>query len=630
MKLLTRIVGNKAKKQAFIPMELTALLLSTTLVMIPEARALVYSLVPKVDNGGWIAQNPQQKRRVAIVIGNAAYSGESALANPVNDANDMAATLEDLGFKVIKLLDGDKDRMEDKLEEFDDELKKGGIGVLYYAGHGIQYQGENYMIPVDARLKNPPDLKREAIPVNKILDWMEYAQNDLNIVILDACRNDPFTRRWRRDYRGDRPSLAVVPAGLANTNAIPESLIVYATSPGNYAADGKGRNGTFTSHLLQHIRTEGLDVEEMLRRVRAGVKQETGEKQIPWSASSITTEFSFNPGSPAPLPPEPSPTPVVVTTPSPSPTPAAIVNPTPSSFDYSLQYAIDANSGAIGSVAITPDGRQLVSAGHRLKIWNLSTGRLERDLTGHSSPVRSVAITPDGKQLVSGSWDKTIKIWNLSTGRLERTLNGHSESDVVDNVAITPDGKQLVSNSNDKTIKIWNLSTGRLERTLTDGSLVISVAITPDRNKLVTGSKDNTIKIWNLSTGRLERTLILIHGSYHDQVISVAITPDGNQLVSGSYEGIIKIWDLSTGRLERTLTGHSYEVNSLAITEDGNRLVSGSGDDTIKIWNLSTGRLERTLTGHVKNVRSLAITGDGSTIVSGGNDRKIRVWRLEN
>jgi|GEM_PF-5419964 len=597
-------------------MELTALLLSTTLVMIPEARALVHSLVPRVDNGGWIAQNPQQQRRVAIVIGNAAYSGESALANPVNDANDMAATLEDLGFKVIKLLDGDKDQMNDKLEEFDDELKKGGVGVLYYAGHGIQHQGENYMIPVDARLKNPPDLKREAIPVNKILDWMEYAQNDLNIVILDACRNDPFTRRWRRDYRGERPSLAVVPAGLANTNAIPESLIVYATSPGDYAEDGEGRNGTFTSHLLQHIRTEGLDVAVMLRRVRAGVKQETGEKQIPWSASSITTEFSFNPGFPAPPP----------STAEASPTPVAITNPTPSSFDYSLDYAIDGHSEYVKNVAITPDRKQLVSGSsdNTIKIWNLETGRLERNLTGHSDWVYSVAITPDGKQLVSGSLDDTIKIWNLSTGQLQRTLTGHFFD--VTSVAITPDGKQLVSGSSDNTIKIWNLSTGQLERTLTGHSSdVTSVAITPDGKQLVSGSSDNTIKIWNLSTGRLERTL----NGHSEHVTSVAITPDGKQLVSGSFDETIKIWNLSTGQLQRTLTGHSSIVTSVAITGDGKRLVSGSFDNTIKIWNLSTGRLERTLTGDSGYVLSVAITEDGSTIVS-GYYRKIRVWRLEN
>ncbi|MFM6815917.1 MAG: trypsin-like peptidase domain-containing protein [Dolichospermum sp.] len=199
-----------------------------------------------------------------------------------------------------------------------------------------------------------------------------------------------------------------------------------------------------------------------------------------------------------------------------------------------------------------------------------------------SNEVRSVAISADGRTLVSGSMNKTMNIWNLETGELIRTLSGHSSS--FDSVAISPDGKTLASGSFDKTIKIWNLGTGQLIRTLSGHSYSVqSVAISADGQTLVSGSGDETIKIWNLGTGELIRTL----SGHSKSVNSVAWSPDGRTLASGSGDNTIKIWDGRTGNLLGTLSGHSYSVSSVAWSPGGRTLASGSWDNTIKIWRVS-------------------------------------------
>ncbi len=554
-----------------------------------------------------------------MVIGNSAYPADRALQNPVNDANDMAAALEELGFEVIKVLNGNLRQMKDGLNRFDDQLRKGVVGVLYYSGHGHQYKGENYVIPVDAELQSPTALESEAIPVRKILRRMEHSGSSLNVVILDACRDTPFAEKWRSSYRGDG-----VNEDLTIVETIPESLIAYATSPGGLAEDGTGRNSTFTGHLLRHIRTRRLDIALMLRRVRSGVKDETGGEQIPWTASSITTEFSFNPrstSSSSPPPVEQSPPPIPQQNPPPRPQQNLISYANP---NISLQRNLTGHSNSVTSVAISPDGRTLVSGSsdNTIKVWDLVTFREKATLTGHSDWVLSVAISPDGRTLVSGSYDNTIKVWDLATLRGKVTLRGFSDD--VFSVAISPDGRTFVTGSVDSTIKVWDLATRspRVKATLRGHSnSVRSVAISPDSGTIVSGSDDNTIKVWDLATLREKATLT----GHSNSVRSVAISPDSGTIISGSYDNTIKVWDLATLREKATLTGHSNSVRSVAISSDSGTIVSGSYDNTIKVWDLATLREKATLTGHSNSVRSVAIS-PGETIVSGGQDKTIKVW----
>jgi uncharacterized caspase-like protein len=223
------------------------------------------------------------ERRTALVIGNAAYPN-APLRHPVNDATDLAAALERLDFNVTLLRNATYQEMDTAVDNFSLQLRRGGVGVLYYAGHGIQREGENYLIPVDARLQEEVDVRYQAVNARWALERMEDAGNELNIVILDACRTNAFVRSWRSSRQG-----------LAVMQAAQGALIVYATEPGGVVLDGDQRNSIYTRHLLRHIETVGLPVEQLFKQVRLDVYQETDTKQLPWESSSLTGDFYFVP-----------------------------------------------------------------------------------------------------------------------------------------------------------------------------------------------------------------------------------------------------------------------------------------------------------------------------------------------
>jgi uncharacterized caspase-like protein len=222
-------------------------------------------------------------RRIALIIGNANYQ-VGALRNPVNDARGMARVLRSLGFEVILLTDASKQGMEEALDRFYAKIRQGGVGVFYYAGHGIQSGGENYLIPVNANLQIERDLQYQAVPIGQVLARMEDAKNDVNIVILDACRDNPFARSWRSMQRGLAAPIVNTATGV---------YIAYATAPGQVAADGNGQNGIFTGALLRHIRKPYPEIEELFKQVREDVSRATNQRQVPWSASSLIGSFSF-------------------------------------------------------------------------------------------------------------------------------------------------------------------------------------------------------------------------------------------------------------------------------------------------------------------------------------------------
>jgi hypothetical protein len=247
---------------------------------------------PRALGKSWLTA--QRQPRVALVIGNAAYQ-EEPLANPANDAADVAKALQELGFEVTLLTDKDLRAMEDAIENFSQQLHQGGVGVFYYAGHGVQVDGENYLVPLKAQLNRENDVRYEAVPLGKILNAMEDAQTQVNIVIIDACRDNPFYRRWRSRRRS---SSSV--RGLAPVQSARGTLIAFATAPGEFAEDGEGKNSPFTSHLLRHIKTPNLPAELMFKQVRAGVEEQTNRSQTPWEQSSLVGEFFFNPTSLSP------------------------------------------------------------------------------------------------------------------------------------------------------------------------------------------------------------------------------------------------------------------------------------------------------------------------------------------
>ncbi len=220
-------------------------------------------------------------KRIALVIGNAAYKS-SPLANPLNDARAVSDSLRRLGFKVISLENASQKQMFDATREFGDQLKD-GVGLFYYAGHGVQVKGRNFLVPVDAHIEREDEVAYKAFDIGQVLEKMESAKNPLNIVILDACRNNPFTRGARSGA-----------SGLAQMDAPTGSIIAFATAPGAEAADGAGNNGLYTSHLLRNINTPGLKVEDVFKRTRVAVRQASNGRQIPWESTSLEGDFFFS------------------------------------------------------------------------------------------------------------------------------------------------------------------------------------------------------------------------------------------------------------------------------------------------------------------------------------------------
>ena len=410
---------------------------------------------------------------------------------------------------------------------------------------------------------------------------------------LDLLRNAIFALHGRRfvtpalqDYFNRQPWYTP----RYNPNQFPERLLTSIE-----------RDNVNT--ILQYQQQKGL--------FYFGTASSTKRTSLPPSAA--------RPANPEPLTPE---------------RPTATNTLTPQAWENAqLVHTLTGHSFRVNSIAISPDGQTLVSGSNddTTKIWNLQTGELLRTLTFNSAQpddgskrslwVTSVAISPDGRILVS-SGGQLIEAWNLKTGDLLYRLSGAGST-----VAITPDGQTLASGISDNTVKLWNLRSGELRQALpgiVQGS--VRMSISSDGAILAAGSMLAKIDLWNLRTGELIRTLDAEERA--GDVTSIAISPKDEILVT-SHEGesVVRIWNPRTGELIRTLEGHSSQINSVAISPDGQILASGSADGTIRILDLRTRELIRVLKD-AGEVLSVTFSPDSRTLASGSEDGKIRIWQV--
>jgi caspase domain-containing protein/YARHG domain-containing protein len=268
----------------------------------------------------------QAADRVALVIGNGKYVNATALPNPANDAQAVARALGEIGFDVAQGTDLDRNAMERLLRDFLRKAVAARVALLFYAGHGMQVDGRNYLVPVDAKLEAASDLGFETVELDKILASLDDPSR-ATIVILDACRDNPLARSFSMRLGATRS--AAVGAGLAAYSTLGTgTLIAFATAPGQVALDGQSTNSPFTEGLVKHLRTPGLEVRQMLTRVRADVAASTRNRQIPWDNSSLLGEV-YLAGSPKDgaqiaatgVAPPPAPLPPLIQPPPVQPTP---------------------------------------------------------------------------------------------------------------------------------------------------------------------------------------------------------------------------------------------------------------------------------------------------------------------
>lgn len=221
--------------------------------------------------------------KTALVIGNTNYE-VGKLRNPVNDARKLSETLTGLGFDVIARYDMDRIGLREAIREFGDAIRdKDGLALFYYSGHGLQSEGTNYLVPVDADIKEEWEIRDQCVSSDQILRMLNSFENPFNIIILDACRNNPYESRYRSATKG-----------LAQPEIVPTgSIMAFSTSPGKVASDGDGSNGLYTQELIKAIQTPGLDIEDVFKQTRINVKAISGDEQIPWETSSLVGDFYF-------------------------------------------------------------------------------------------------------------------------------------------------------------------------------------------------------------------------------------------------------------------------------------------------------------------------------------------------
>jgi WD40 repeat protein len=222
-------------------------------------------------------------KQIALIIGNADYVNGGKLANPVNDATDLAANLQQMGFEVMQKANADLRTMEQMVDEFSKKARYFDVAMVFYAGHGVQVEGENYLVPTDAVLKDKADVKYKCLPLGMLLSKME-GKARTNIIVLDACRNNPFERGWSRSANGN---------GMAVVSAPKGTFIGFATAPGQTANDGAGKNGVYTAALLRHINTKSITIDQLFTRINNTVDETTSGAQVPWKTSSLSGDYYF-------------------------------------------------------------------------------------------------------------------------------------------------------------------------------------------------------------------------------------------------------------------------------------------------------------------------------------------------
>jgi len=279
---LVRPESRAAPMAAFLARGVTALLCAMATLLAAGA-ASAYDVV-------------SGETRTALVIGNASYRS-SPLRNPVNDAEAVAAALKPLGFQVILRENTTQREMLDAMREFSQRAAKSQVRLLFYAGHGVQLRGRNYLMPVDAEISTEDDIAQRGADVTELLERLSLLNDGVNVIVLDACRNNPFLPSGSQLADGRRirtRGLGPQAAGLAPLQAPSGTLIAFSTAPGAVAVDNPAqKNSVYTQHLLANLRVPGLPVERMFKQVRVAVAQETQQQQVPWETSSLMGEFCF-------------------------------------------------------------------------------------------------------------------------------------------------------------------------------------------------------------------------------------------------------------------------------------------------------------------------------------------------
>lgn len=294
----------------------------------------------------------------------------------------------------------------------------------------------------------------------------------------------------------------------------------------------------------------------------------------------------------------------------------------------------DGHTDGVAGVALTPDGKTLVSVSNdkTVRLWDAATGKLLHTLEGHTGWVGSVVLTPDGTRAITAGGNSKpgnappceILVWDLKARKVVQQFDGHTVA--VRGLALTADGKTLVSGGGDMTCRAWDLATGKeVRRYGTGKDSVESVAVTPDGKYVMVGTDAGVVTVYDAKTGDVVSTFDKHGGAI---VYTVVVTADGKTALSGSRGKDIRAWEVATGKELRSFAGHGEQVYQLALSCDGKYLASASSDKTVRVWDFATGKQLKALSGHTAAVQGVCFAADGRSVYSASWDKSVRRWRL--
>jgi WD40 repeat protein len=611
-----------------------------------QKRSLVISPVPT---------QPAKEQRLALVIGNSRY--DAPLRNAVNDARAIATQLREVGFAVTLLEDAPLDTMFEAIRAFGDQLRGGGAGLFYFAGHGVQIGGRNYLIPVGSKIEREDEVVYRSIDAGQVLNKMASAGNRVNLVILDACRSNPFARSFR-----------AISTGLAVMEAPPNTLIGFATSPGAVASDGGSAHGLYTEHLLRHIPTEGLRVEDMFKLVRAGVRHDSAGRQLPWENTSLEVEFYFRPletqvalesTAPNPLiielafwesikgstkwsdydaylrkfpegqfvelarnrvdalrpPPAAAPPPMVV---PPEPTP-----PKPPPVVSAPLHSFSPSEIVSTALALSPNGGYAVSGlrDGMLSIWEITSSKEFRRLMGHSGAILTVSISSDGRFFASGGEDATIRLWSFSASREVQRIRAGG---VITALAFSPNGRNLVSGDRSGAVKLWNAADGALLKEFPgQTSRSLAVGFSANGRYVLSGAADGYARVWDVGSGASSS-----FGPHSSEVLAVHMSADGARLTSASADGALWSWDVATRERSSRVSDEKAAAALAAITTDGRNALIARSDGQSTLWDTQAARAIKRFTSPASAVTAVALSPEGRLALVAADGQQTRLWAL--
>jgi WD40 repeat protein len=617
-------------------------------------------------------------QRMALVIGNSAYQRAPRLSNAANDAGLLAETFKKAGFTFVEARnDLSAQEMRRALRDFGAKARSADMAVIYYAGHGIEIDGNNYLVPVDAQLENDSDVHDETIALDRVLVAIEPAKR-LRLVILDACRDNPFAKTMKRTMAS-----RAVSRGLAKVEPVsPNTLVAFAAKAGLTALDGDGRNSPFATALAHHLATPGLDLRKAFGYVRDEVLQATTNRQEPFIYGSLGGDDVVLAPAPAQAA---APQPVTAESgaardyefaervgtveawdlyiaahptgfytdlakvqrnklaaaaPRPAPAPAPAPPPAP-------KLAAAPPSVAPLPPLTQPAGEPKSLAPAQAATCTVRNARRGNDAFGgpfipvsirpnvEGASVRAIAVSPTGREIATAGDDGVIRLWDAASFKMTRALRGHAGA--IYALDYWTDGTLLASAGWDGKVKVWDLRGDSKSLTLDAGARQFAVAFAPEPSLkyLASAGEDGVVRIWNLQSRELAKSK-LDHSSADPAraaVRSLSYAPSGSgEFVSAGFDGKIRFYRTS-GAVEAK-DAYGRKALRVAYAPDGSRVVTAGSDTEAgapKLFDARSGAA-RALAGHRDYVVSANWSSDSRRIVTGGGgrDKSVNLWDADS